>query len=190
MILITIQINVMVLVVLLLSANMIRHFDVKKNIAYSTSIHLLVMLVLSIGEIYHAVVVYIMLHRMVKRQIFQSSGYRIHEVGSQDMRKYKMDSCTIIIMMRIVFLSAIMRIVIVAAKELVVLRVVGAMIVVLVLMSYMYTINYVNKCEISNSTGEVERYYVLVLILCSISVLAVNFSFWVGFLVIRIGILF
>merc|ERR1712141_599249 len=96
------------LVVLLLSINMVRHFDVKKNIAYSTSIHLLVILVLSIREIYHAVVVYIILHRIVKRQIFQSSGYGIHGIRSQDIRRYVINSGTYIIIIRMVFLSAIM----------------------------------------------------------------------------------
>merc|ERR1712141_509417 len=96
------------LVVLLLSANMVRHFDVKKNIAYSTSIHLLVILILSIGEMYHAVVVYIILHRIVKRQIFQSSGYGIHGIRSQDIRRYVINSGTYIMIIRMVFLSAIM----------------------------------------------------------------------------------
>merc|ERR1712141_180774 len=190
MILITIQINVIVVVVLLLSINMVRHFDVKKNIAYSTSIHLLVMLILSVREIYHAVVVYIMLHGMVKGQIFQSSGYGIHGIGSQDIRRYVINSGTYIIIIGIVFLSAIMGIVIIAATELVVLGIVRVMILFLVLISYMYTISYVNKCELGNLTREVERFYVLILMLCSLNVLAVNFSFWVRFLVIGLGVMY
>lgn len=188
--LMTVKMNTMVIVVLLLSMNMVGHFDVKKNIAYSTSIHLLVMLILSIREIYHAVVVYIILHRIVKRQIFQSSGYGIHGIRSQDIRRYVINSGTYIIIMRIVFLSAIMRIVIIAAKELVVLGIVRVIILFLVLISYMYTISYVNKCELGNLTREVERFYVLILMLCSLSVLAVNFSFWVRFLVIRLGVMY
>merc|ERR1712141_764399 len=119
MILITIQINTMVVVVLLLSMNMVRHFDVKKNIAYSTSIHLLVMLILSVREMYHAVVVYIILHRIVKGQIFQSSGYGIHGIRSQDIRKYVINSGTYMMIIGIVFLSAVMGMVIIAATELV-----------------------------------------------------------------------
>merc|ERR1712146_802480 len=38
-----------VLVVLMLRLNMVRHMDVKKNIAYSTSIHLVVIALLSCG---------------------------------------------------------------------------------------------------------------------------------------------
>lgn len=189
-ILITVKISMMVVVVLLLSINMVGHFDVKKNIAYSTSIHLLVILILSIREIYHAVVIYIILHGIVKRQIFQSSRYGIHRIGSQDIRKYIIVSRTYMIMMGIVFLSALMRIVIVAAKELVVLRVMGFMMLLLVVMSYIYTISYINKCELERFVGEVERFYVLVLMLCSLNVLAVNFSFWVRFLVFRLGVIY
>merc|ERR1712176_1735337 len=39
-----------VIVVLILRINMMGHMDVKKNIAYSTSIHLVVMLLLSLGR--------------------------------------------------------------------------------------------------------------------------------------------
>jgi len=177
MILITIQMNVIVVVVLLLSINMVRHFDVKKNIAYSTSIHLLVMLILSVGEIYHAVVVYIMLHRMVKRQIFQSSRYRIHGIRSQDIRRYVINSVTYMMIMGMIFLSAMIGMVIIAAKELVVLGVIRVIMLFLVLISYIYTISYVNKCDLENLTREVEGFYVLILMLCSLSVLAVNFSF-------------
>lgn len=189
-ILITVKISIMVVVVLLLSINIIGHFDVKKNIAYSTSIHLLVILMLSVREMYHAVVVYIILHGIVKRQIFQSSRYGIHGIRSQDIRKYIIVSRTYMIMMGIVFLSALIGIVMVAAKELVVLRVMRFMMLLLVVMSYIYTMSYVNKCELEGFVGEVERFYVLVLMLCSLNVLAVNFSFWVRFLVFRLGVMY
>merc|ERR1712003_596008 len=77
-----------VLVVVLLAINIVGQMDVKKNIAYSTSIHLVLMVLLSIVEIYSVVVIYIILHRMVKRQLFQSSRYEIHGVRSQDIRKF------------------------------------------------------------------------------------------------------
>jgi len=145
--LITVQMNIIVLVVLVLSLNIIRHFDVKKNIAYSTSIHLLVILMLGIGEMYHAVVVYIILHRMVKRQVFQSSRYRIHRVRSQDIRRYVVNSGTYIIIMGIVLLSAMVRIVMAAAKELVVLGIIRFIMMILVIISYIYTVSYINKCD-------------------------------------------
>merc|ERR1712026_442875 len=77
-----------VLVVLVLRLNMVGHMDVKKNIASSTSIHLVVIALLSCGRFFSFVVVYIMLHGMMKGQLFQSSGYEIHGVGSQDIRKF------------------------------------------------------------------------------------------------------
>merc|ERR1712043_39951 len=107
-----------------------------------------------------------------------------------DIRRYVINSGTYIIIMGIVFLSAIMRIVIVAAKELVVLGVVRVIILFLVLISYMYTISYVNKCELGNLTREMERFYVLILMLCSLNVLTVSFSFWVRFLVIGLGVMY
>merc|ERR1712198_212655 len=58
-----------VIVVLLLRLNMLGHIDVKKNIAYSTSIHLIVMILLSMGGFYSIVVIYIILHRIIKGQL-------------------------------------------------------------------------------------------------------------------------
>merc|ERR1711976_998270 len=105
-----------VLVVILLAINMIRQIDVKKNIAYSTSIHLVLIVLL-----YSVVVVYIMLHGIVKRQLFQSSRYEIHGVRSQDIRKFNINGSSIIILLAIFILSALVRMVILGSKEVVVL---------------------------------------------------------------------
>merc|ERR1711878_38581 len=59
-----------VVVVLILGMNMVGHMDVKKNIAYSTSIHLVVMALLSCRGYFSVVVMYIMLHGMIKGQLF------------------------------------------------------------------------------------------------------------------------
>merc|ERR1711976_729430 len=99
-----------VLVVILLAINMIRQIDVKKNIAYSTSIHLVLMVLLSIVGLYSVVVIYIILHGMVKRQLFQSSRYEIHGVRSQDIRKFNMNGSSMIILLAIFMLSALVRI--------------------------------------------------------------------------------
>merc|ERR1712048_877077 len=117
-----------VMVVLILGINMMGHMDVKKNIAYSTSIHLVVMLLLSLGRYFSYVVVYIMLHRMIKGQLFQSSGYEIHSVGSQDMRKFKMSGSSIMMVIAILMLSAVVRMVMVRSKEVVVLRIISLII--------------------------------------------------------------
>merc|ERR1712151_147029 len=109
---ILLPINVpIVIVVVLLAINMIGHIDVKKNIAYSTSIHLVIMVLLSISRIFSSVVLFIMLHRIVKGQLFQSSRYEIHRVRSQDMRRFNMESFTIIILMAMFILSALIGIV-------------------------------------------------------------------------------
>jgi len=144
-ILMNVNMNRMLLMVVLLSSNIVRHFDVKKNIAYSTSIHLLMILILRIVGIYHAVVVYVILHRMVKRQIFQSSGYRIHRIRSQDIRVYVINRVYYMICVRIFILSALLRIVIAGAKELVVLDGMGVVMLLLVVVSYIYTVQYINK---------------------------------------------
>jgi len=167
---------IIVLVVLVLGLNMVRHMDVKKNIAYSTSIHLVVMALLSCGGFFSFVVVYIMLHGMVKRQLFQSSGYEIHGVGSQDMRKFSMGASSMLIVFAMFILSALVRIVIVRSKEVVVLGVMTLVILLLVVLSIVYTVAYLNKSSIMAKIGEVEGGYVLVLMLMSMMLVDVNFS--------------
>merc|ERR1712187_627203 len=87
-----------VIVVVLLAVNIIGQMDVKKNIAYSTSIHLVLMVLLSMVGLYSVVVVYIILPGIVKRQLFQRSRYEIHRVRSQDMRKFNMNGSSMIIL--------------------------------------------------------------------------------------------
>merc|ERR1711976_1036461 len=120
------------MVVLLLAVNMVRQIDVKKNIAYSTSIHLVLMVLLSIVGLYSIVVVYIILHRIVKRQLFQSSGYEIHRVRSQDIRKFNMNGSSMIMLLAIFILSALVGIVIMRSKEVVVLRIINIIVLVMV----------------------------------------------------------
>jgi len=165
-----------VVVVLILGMNMMRHIDVKKNIAYSTSIHLVVMLLLSLGRYFSYVIVYIMLHRMIKRQLFQSSRYEIHGVGSQDMRKFNMNGSSMLIVFAIMILSAMVGIVIMRSKEVVVLGVMGILMLLLVVLSIMYTMIYLNKSSVIIKFGESEGNYVLLLILGSIMVVDVNFG--------------
>merc|ERR1719461_815055 len=172
-----------VLVVLVLRLNMVRHMDVKKNIAYSTSIHLVVMALLSCGRFFSFVVVYIMLHGMMKGQLFQSSGYEIHGVGSQDMRKFNMSAFSMLMVFAIFILSALVRIVMVGSKEVVVLGVMTLMILLLVVLSMIYTIAYLNKSSIMVKIGEVEGGYVMILMLMSMILVDVNFSVWVSLIV-------
>merc|ERR1712157_243873 len=131
-----------VIVVILLAINIVGQMDVKKNIAYSTSIHLVLIVLLSIVNIYSVVVIYIMLHRIVKRQLFQSSGYEIHGVRSQDIRKFNINGSSIVILLAIFILSALIRIVIVRSKEVVVLRIMSLVVLVMVVVSILYTLIY------------------------------------------------
>merc|ERR1712003_538917 len=57
------------------------------------------MVLLSIVRVYSVVVVYIMLHRIVKGQLFQNSGYEIHRVRSQDIRKFNMSRSSIMMLL-------------------------------------------------------------------------------------------
>jgi len=184
---IMIPVNVqIVIVVLILRINMMGHIDVKKNIAYSTSIHLVVMLLLSLGGYFSYVVVYIILHRMIKRQLFQSSRYEIHGVGSQDMRKFNMNGSSMLIIFAIMMLSAMVGMVIMRSKEVVVLGVMGVLILSLVVLSIIYTIIYLNKSSVIVKFGESEGNYVLLLMLRSIMVVDVNFGVWVSLLIFRL----
>lgn len=182
--LISVSINSMVLIILLLSVNLIGHFDMKKNIAYSTSIHLLVILILSIGEQYSRVVLYIILHGIIKRQIFQASRYNIHGVRRQDIRLFAMNRFMMIRLVGIMILSAIVGIVIVGAKELVVLNGLSIIIIIVVMVSFMYTVMYMNKLGGIGYVRELERFYVLILILRSIALVIVRFNSWVGLVVL------
>jgi len=187
-ILYSVNINVILVVVILLSLNIIRHYDVKKNIAYSTSIHLLLILILRVMRIYHAVVIYIILHRIVKGQIFQVSRYGIHSVGGQDIRRYVINRMTYIMLIGIILLSSIVGIVIMGSKELVVLNMLGLLMIVLVFTSYIYTLMYINKKEIIGYVGEIEGWYVICLIVCSIRTVIVNFSIWMGIVLLGLAL--
>merc|ERR1711923_528911 len=118
-----------ILVVLVLRMNMVGHMDVKKNIAYSTSIHLLVIVILSCRGFYSVVVVYIMLHGIIKGQLFQSSGYEIHGVGSQDIRKFSMVRSSITMVIAMMMLSAVIGMVMIGSKEVVVLGLLSIIVV-------------------------------------------------------------
>jgi len=181
-----------VIVVILLAINMVGQIDVKKNIAYSTSIHLVLMVLLSIVRVYSVIVVYIILHRMIKRQLFQSSGYEIHRVRSQDIRKFNINGSSIVMLLAIFILSALVGIVIIGSKEVVVLRIVSLVILVMVIVSILYTLMYGSKLSINSKVRESEGYYVLLLIILSIIVVDVNFSFWVSLLIfgVLIGIFY
>lgn len=165
-----------VMVVVLLAINMVGHIDVKKNIAYSTSIHLVMIVLLSISRIFSSVVLYIILHGIVKRQLFQSSGYEIHGVRSQDMRRFNMEGFTMIMLMAMFILSALVGIVIVRSKEITVLGLMSVVIIVLVCVSIMYTIVYANKLSVVTKVRESEGMYVLIIILFSMMLIDVNFG--------------
>merc|ERR1712176_1630665 len=169
-----------------------RQMDVKKNIAYSTSIHLVLIVLLSIVEIYSVVVVYIILHRIVKRQLFQSSGYEIHGVRSQDIRKFNINGSSIVILLAIFILSALIRIVIVGSKEVVVLRIMSLIVLVIVVVSILYTLIYRSKLSIIRKVREGEGYYVLLLMILSMIVVDVNFSLWISLLIfgVLVGIFY
>merc|ERR1712003_339747 len=134
------------------------------------------MVLLSIVEIYSVVVVYIILHGIVKRQLFQSSGYEIHGVRSQDIRKFNINGSSIVILLAMFILSALIRIVIVGSKEVVVLRMMSLVVLVMVVVSILYTLMYRSKLSISNKFRESEGYYVLLLIILSMIVVDVNFN--------------
>jgi len=165
-----------VIVVILLAINIVGQIDVKKNIAYSTSIHLVLIVLLSIVEMYSVVVIYIILHGIVKRQLFQSSGYEIHGVRSQDIRKFNLNGSSIVILLAIFILSALVGIVIVRSKEVVVLRMISLIVLVMVVVSIFYTLVYRSKLSVIRKVRENEGYYVLLLMILSMIVVDVNFS--------------
>merc|ERR1712176_1560340 len=129
------------------------------------------------------VVVYIVLHRIVKRQLFQSSRYEIHGVRSQDIRKFNLNRSSIVMLLAIFILSALVRIVIVGSKEIVVLGMMSLIVLVMVVVSILYTLVYRSKLSVTGKVRENEGYYVLLLIMLSMIVVDVNFSLWMSLLI-------
>merc|ERR1712113_20904 len=177
-----------VLVILLLALNIVAQIDVKKNIAYSTSIHLVLIVLFSMTRMYSAVVVYIILHRMVKGQLFQSSRYEIHRVRSQDIRKFNMSGSSMLMLIAIFMLSALVRMVIVGSKEFVVLGIISVVVLFMVVVSMMYTLVYASKLSVVGKFGESEGFYVVFIILLSMVLVEVNFRVWMSLLIFRIVI--
>merc|ERR1712113_2301 len=177
-----------VLVILLLAVNIVTQMDVKKNIAYSTSIHLVLIVLFSITRIYSAVVVYIILHRIVKRQLFQNSRYEIHRVRSQDIRKFNMNGSSMLMLIAMFILSALVRMVIMGSKELIVLGIMSMMILFIIIVSIVYTLMYASKLSVVGKFGESEGFYVIFIIFISMILVEVNFRVWVSLLVFRVVI--
>merc|ERR1712113_1021706 len=187
MILLPVNIPV-VLVILLLAVNIVAQIDVKKNIAYSTSIHLVLIVLFSITRIYSAVVVYIILHRIVKRQLFQSSRYEIHRVRSQDIRKFNMNGSSMLMLTAMLILSALVGMVIMGSKELIVLGIMSVTVLFIIIVSIVYTLMYASKLSVVGKVGESEGFYVVFVIFISMILVEVNFRVWVSLLVFRIVI--
>jgi len=70
----------------LLVLRVIFYFDLKKNIAFSTSSNLAIIFLISCCRIYSLVCVHIIVHAYVKASVFMESGVMIHCSGSQDLR--------------------------------------------------------------------------------------------------------
>merc|ERR1712003_111913 len=113
----------------------------------------------------------------VKGQLFQSSGYEIHRVRSQDIRKFNMNRSSMVILLAIFMLSALVGIVIMGSKEVVVLGIISLIVLIIVVVSILYTLIYGSKLSIGSKVGESEGYYVLLLMMLSMIVIDVNFSF-------------
>lgn len=177
-----------VLVILLLAVNIVAQIDVKKNIAYSTSIHLVLIVLFSITRIYSAVVIYIILHRIVKGQLFQSSRYEIHRVRSQDIRKFNMNGSSMLMLIAMFMLSALVRMVMIGSKELVVLGMISVVVLFMVVVSMMYTLVYASKLSVVGKFGESEGFYVIFIMLLSMVLVEVNFRVWMSLLIFRIVI--
>merc|ERR1712151_11828 len=130
----------------------------------------------SMRGFYSVVVLYIILHGIVKRQLFQNSRYEIHGVRSQDIRKFNMNGSSLMILIAMFILSAMIGIVMIGSKEVVVLGLMRIVVVVMVCVSMLYTLVYANKLSISVKIRESEGFYVLGLIVLSIIVVDVNFD--------------
>merc|ERR1712157_516227 len=100
-----------------------------------------------------------------------------------DIRKFNINRSSVVMLLAIFMLSALIRIVIIGSKEVVVLRIISLIVLIIVVVSILYTLMYRSKLSINSKVGESEGYYVLLLIMLSMIVVDVNFSFWVSLLI-------
>lgn len=173
-----------IVIVLMLSYFLYNQIDVKKNIALSTSLHLTLILLIVIMEMISYVIVYIILHRIIKRQLFQISGYTLHSVGIQDLRKYSRIINVIMIIVIIWLLTAIVRIGIVGIKELLIFSLESLIVIIIMLLSLYYTLMFMNKVNIIVIKGEVLSIYVVLIAIISIVMIQINITLWLFVLVI------
>merc|ERR1719356_14312 len=124
-----------------------------------------------------------MLHGIVKGQLFQSSRYEIHRIGSQDIRKFNMNGSSLIMLIAMFILSALIRIVMMGSKEVVVLGLIRIIVVVMVCVSMLYTLVYANKLSVGVKVRENEGFYVLGLMVLSMIVVSVNFGVWLSLVI-------
>jgi len=174
----------MIIIVLILSYFLYNQIDVKKNIALSTSLHLTLILLIVIIEMISYVVVYIILHRMIKRQLFQISGYTLHSVGIQDLRKYSRIINVIIMVVIIWLLTAIVGMRIVRIKELLMFSLESLIVIIIMLLSLYYTLMFINKVNIMVMKGEILSIYVIIVAIISIVMIQINITLWLFVLVI------
>merc|ERR1719373_1546743 len=113
---------------------------------------------------------------MIKRQLFQGSGYEIHGVGSQDIRKFSIVRSSIMIVLAMLILSAMVGMVMAGSKEVVVLGLSSILMVYIVVLSIIYTVVYLNKSAITSKVGQAEGSYVLVVLSIIYTVVYLNKS--------------
>merc|ERR1712157_171803 len=99
---------------------------------------------------------------------------------------------SIVMLLAIFILSALIRIVIVGSKEVVVLRMMSLIVLVMVVVSILYTLVYRSKLSVVGKVRESEGYYVLLLMILSIIVVDVNFNLWISLLIfgVLIGVFY
>merc|ERR1712061_686557 len=102
-------------------------------------------------------------------------GHEIHGGRSQDIRKFNINRSSLMILVAILILSALVGIVIIRSKEAVVLGMMGVVVLILVVVSIMYTLMYASKLSVVGKVGESEGFYVLVVMFLSILLVEVNF---------------
>jgi len=179
---------ILIIIVLLVSYFLYNQIDVKKNIAMSTSLHLTLILLLVIIDIISYVLVYILLHGIIKGQLFQLSGYTLHTVGMQDIRKYSGVMIVILIFLAIWLLTAMAGIGIVGIKELLIFSLESLLVIIIMLISLYYTVIFINKIGSIIMKGEMLSIYVIVVSIISIVIIEINIVLWLFVLVIIVVI--
>jgi glucan phosphoethanolaminetransferase (alkaline phosphatase superfamily) len=116
---------------IMLSYFLMNWYDSKKIIAFSTAVHLCVILLCSALGLYALNLIHIITHAFVKASAFVSSGVEISKYGRQDLRLWGISIEIGVMRLSFLLLARVGRSIIYSSKEYIVIQLVAFLIVII-----------------------------------------------------------